>query len=673
MIEFLAGNIFVMANQRFCRRVEFSAHGLRTTSVLDRESGLEYITDDQVPEFSFALNGEVISSYSYSTLSDLDGNVQESTCAFTLAGAKKSSGPAGSEILQLDFALRTQPLHFSVFYQLYPDLKGCVKWLSFSSQGPELRLTALALEQFNLAPGRAVDLEYRLGPGFHPVGPMFTTTGSDDIVLAYDESTRAGFWVGTSIPGPMRYFMCYPHWPSGLLCGYSRSTAAFCKYLRPGESFVSAEVFLATFQGDCCAAAQRNEFRRLLRRHLPSCADPGGIMYCTWLPFHKSISEKLVSDLAEKAADLQFQTLVLDDGWFTDQQWAVDAEKFPGGLEPLAEKVRSLGLRFGLWFNIGTDYGNPGSRPEDNCLLPTGEVKPFSRNLSCRCLASKHRDWLVEKLCALAGQYGLGYYKLDFSSIISPYGIMPPGCSGTEHAYHKNAADAVQEQYQSMYYIRQEIKQRFPDLLLDFSFESYGTEFPNISALQYSELHHSSNMSTNSSALDMNARKIRQQLYRYCLVLPAERILGSLICLSGENDVEHLYTAFVGVPLVAGNLLAISEQDAALIRRISQAYHGQLAGGPLTEFYLLNGDPRPARYDWDGFLKTNTAGEGILCVFRNDSTDTQCEFTVPADLPARIMLEDMASGEAAGSAQPGQRICIPFQACTSRGFVVRKA
>ncbi len=671
MIKFLSSNVFVLENERFCRRIEFAPQGLHTTSVLDRENGREYVIDSQVPEFSFAIDAETISSYSFSRLSDLDGNIQENTCEFALLAAEKSAGAQGSEILRLDFVLHKHGLHFSVFYQLYPDLKGCVKWMSFSSQERELRLTALALEQFNLAPGRKIDLEYRLGPGLPPVGPMFTAIGSDDIVLAYDQATQAGFWVGTSIQGPMRYFLCYPHWPSGLLCGYSRSTGEFCKYLRPGESFVSGEVFLSLFQGECCAASHRNEFRRLLRRHLPPSVDHGGIMYCTWLPFNKDIKQKLVGDLAEKAAEMQFQTLVLDDGWFTPQEWAVDQEKFPEGLEALAQKLRALGLRFGLWFNIGTDYGHPGSRPEDNCLLSNGKFKPFSHGFKCRCLASKHRDWLVEKLCGMAEQYGLSYYKLDFSNIISPYGVMSPGCFASGHAYHKDSSDAVLEQYRSLFHVRQEIKQRFPDLLLDFSFETYGTEFPNIGALQCSELHHCSNMSTNNPSMD--ARKIRQQIYRYCLVLPVERILGSLICLSGENDVMHLYTAFAGVPLVAGNLLAISPQDAETIRRISQVYHGQLKNGPLTEFFLLNGEPRQDRYDWDGFLKTNPEGEGILCLFRNDFAGTQGEFSLPDDLPAPVILRDMVNGEELGPAAPGQCLSIPFADCPARGFAVLKA
>ena len=110
--------------------------------------------------------------------------------------------------------------------------------------------------------------------------------------------------------------------------------------------------------------------------------------------------------------------------------------------------------------------------------------------------ASKHREIMADKLIELARQYGVDYFKLDFSNIMSPYGMMPYGCHSKEHAHHNDYSDAVFEQYQSMMFMRETVKAVFPDLIIDFSFEVFGTERPSIAALRYSELHHASNMNT---------------------------------------------------------------------------------------------------------------------------------------------------------------------------------
>lgn len=659
---------FVLENTRFRRELAVDGDGVRTVSVFDKELGREYNRNPRAAEFSFALDGGQVSSYTQSRIDDLDGNRKEEQADLELEQGSWADGDGGSRILRLDFHLRRCPLRVRVCYQLYPESKGCLKWLELTAGAEELCLSHLVLEMFNLAPGAMVDLEFRLG-GHRPTPPMFTVVGDEDIVQAYDERTGAGYWVGTTVPGPLRYFMCYPHWPSGLLCGYSRSFAQFCKYLRPGETFVSGKILLELYSGPVDGAEHRNSFRRLIRHVLPPCPDHGGIMYCTWLPFLKNIQAGLLAELADCAAELEFQTMVIDDGWFREPAWQVDAEKFPDGLEPLAAQLKRLRLRLGLWFNIGTDYGHRGSRPEHFArLLPEGLDKPFSSGLTCRCLASGHRDVVTAMLADLAARYGVDYFKLDFSSIVSPYGIMPAGCAATNHGYHRNGLDAVTEQYAGLQHIRSSLKEQFPGLLVDFSFETFGTEVPNIAALQSSELHHASNMTTNNPTT--SARKIRHALYRYALVLPPDRLLGSLICLQGKNDVENLLTAMVGVPLVAGDLRQIPAAARRQIRQISHLYHHLLEPGPLTEFYLLNGDPCQELYRWDGFARLNAEGrQGILCLFRNEDPATAC--TIRGDwLKKGFRLVDLQTGQTTASSKGSDSLTIAFLDEPARGFAL---
>ena len=70
------------------------------------------------------------------------------------------------------------------------------------------------------------------------------------------------------------------------------------------------------------------------------------------------MTEKKVLQLADKAAEIGVDMLVLDDGWFEGRlddksslgDWRADRSRFPSGIPALAAKVKAKGLKFGIWF-----------------------------------------------------------------------------------------------------------------------------------------------------------------------------------------------------------------------------------------------------------------------------------------------------------------------------------
>ena len=71
--------------------------------------------------------------------------------------------------------------------------------------------------------------------------------------------------------------------------------------------------------------------------------------------------------LAEKASQIGVELFVVDDGWFGQRNndkaglgdWYVNPEKFPNGLKPLIDFVKSLGMDFGIW--VEPEMVNPDS------------------------------------------------------------------------------------------------------------------------------------------------------------------------------------------------------------------------------------------------------------------------------------------------------------------------
>src|SRR5581483_8000382 len=81
------------------------------------------------------------------------------------------------------------------------------------------------------------------------------------------------------------------------------------------------------------------------------------VLYNSWEATSFNVTEDGQLRLAELAARLGVECIVVDDGWFTGRHhdraglgdWTVDRSKFPRGLGPLIDGVNGLGMRFGLW------------------------------------------------------------------------------------------------------------------------------------------------------------------------------------------------------------------------------------------------------------------------------------------------------------------------------------
>ena len=637
----------ILENDLFCRRLVIDEGGIYTSSIYNKITNREYNKKTETGEFQFNINSDQIVSYSKPQVHILDGNVVDIKQILTVTGYEYSTGNKNSQILKISMYCVKYDFDLHVCYEIYSELAGCVKWLEIVSHSKDIHISKMFFEQLSICPGNFADSDFFLRQGMTSTVPMFTSSGEDDILQLYNAKLNEGFYICNTACGPLRYFMVYPNWDTGISCGYNMSGADFNKFLQQNGTFVSDKSYLLLYTGKKGNPVATNSLREMIRRNLPVCSDNGKVMYCTWLPFMKNINEELILNLVNDAAELGFYHFVLDDGWFTDNNWEVDSKKFPHGMKSIADAIHDAGMKFGLWLNVGNDYGQAGSRSEDNATDYNDEIKPFgfsTRGLKTRCFASKHSDIMAEKLINLVTEYNVDYFKLDFSNILSPYGIMSYGCHSQEHEYHRNYADSVFEQYQGMMSMRNKIKDLFPDIIIDFTFETFGMELPSIAAIRYSELNHVSNMHTLHPEL-MKADHIRRTLYEYCNLLPNERILGSLICLQdGKNDIENLLTSFIGTPLVAGDLTKIKGSTRQQIKNIVSSLNNLIKDGPLTEYQLLKYKAAGTIEQWDSFTRYAKTGSGIICAFRNDYPGRIADISMEDFPDGDFILTDMING-----------------------------
>ena len=587
------------------RILDVSEHGVRTVSLKDLNHNTEYIRTP-VREYAFAVDDMLYSSYGETRVREVDGNREEFSLLPVFTAVRQESGS-----LELDFDQGA--VQVTLCYRIYPRLCGTRKHLVIRNRSKAaIHLSNLVFDDTSAAPGSFSTCDYYAGSNDRQLSVCFTLEGSEDIVRCHNPELNAGWIMGNSAPGILRYFLIYPHWDNAI-CGLNMSSAPFANDLEPGESFTTPDSIFALYHGDKSDPGTIRDFRSLIRAELPAMKDREGVMYCTWLPFLKNIDSELTRELAEQAAALGFRTFVLDDGWFNDHDRQVDPIKFPHGLEELAGQVHRAGMRFGLWLNVGTDYGLM-NMPE-KWFLRRADGKPgrlgfdYSKSHNIFCLGSGYREWIAEQLNNLASRYGVQYFKLDFSSVASPYGITPWGCHSKEHEYHRAWEDSFMAIYEGMKSIRDHLLERHPETSLDFSFEAFGTEMPNIAALELSELHHVSNHSANEPAYQ-SIERVRKNFYAWLGKLPPERILNGLLSIQGERCAEYLLTSFAGAPLVAGDLRKLSEEQRRRLKRFTQAFNEAAALGSMTEFQVLENEP-----DFDSFLRVGSDGHGIACCF----------------------------------------------------------
>ena len=204
--------------------------------------------------------------------------------------------------------------------------------------------------------------------------------------------------------------------------------------LAAGESYTAPQAILAvTVQGRNGASAQHHAAVRAMVTWPGSAMRPRLVHLNSWEACYFNHDEARIAELAEAAAAIGTERFVLDDGWFKGRandtaglgDWTCDPVKYPDGLKPLADKVRGLGMEFGLW--VEPEMVNPDSdlyrAHPDWVLAESGRERPTARNqLVLDLRRDDVRDYLFGVLDALLREVPIGYLKWDHNRDLAPAG-----------------------------------------------------------------------------------------------------------------------------------------------------------------------------------------------------------------------------------------------------------
>ncbi len=150
-------------------------------------------------------------------------------------------------------------------------------------------------------------------------------------------------------------------------------------------------------------------------------------VWCSWYSLYTEISEKRLLDILgdwvsfDSAQDRLFDVFQIDDGWQRSiGDWEPN-EKFPSGMDGMADRIRETGRRAGLWLapllvvpssELYRRHRDWLLRDEKGKLVSAG----FNWNEQLYALDTTHPevlDWLAALMKKVRG-WGYDYIKLDF-------------------------------------------------------------------------------------------------------------------------------------------------------------------------------------------------------------------------------------------------------------------
>lgn len=193
--------------------------------------------------------------------------------------------------------------------------------------------------------------------------------------------------------------------------------------LQPGERYETPEV-IATYGRGLTPASWG--FHRSVRSQAAHPTSLRKVLLNTWEAVYFDHDLDRLRRLADVAASVGVERFVLDDGWFGSRRndrsglgdWTVSADAHPGGLNPIIDHVRSLGMDFGIW--VEPEMVSPDSdlfRAHPDWALATDGYQPvLGRHQLVLDLgrpgAYAH---VLGQLDALLSDHAIAYVKWDMN------------------------------------------------------------------------------------------------------------------------------------------------------------------------------------------------------------------------------------------------------------------
>lgn len=150
------------------------------------------------------------------------------------------------------------------------------------------------------------------------------------------------------------------------------------------------------------------------------------VLLNSWEASYFDISESKLLRLARRAKKAGIELFVMDDGWFKGRKddtsslgdWTPDTKKLPHGIKGICDKIRKLGLDFGIWVEPEMVNGNSDlyrAHPDWAMKIP-GKAHSTGRNQMLLDLTRVEvQDYIIDAMSSVFASADISYVKWDYN------------------------------------------------------------------------------------------------------------------------------------------------------------------------------------------------------------------------------------------------------------------
>lgn len=241
--------------------------------------------------------------------------------------------------------------------------------------------------------------------------------------------------------------------------------------LKPSEVFDTPEVIMS-YSSNGMEKLSHN-FHKVIREHV--CRGKyklaeRPVLINNWEATYFDFNEEKILKIAEQAAALGVDMLVLDDGWFGKRNddcsglgdWFVNEKKLCGGLGSLAEKIKKMGMKFGLWFEpemVSEDSELYRIHPEWAIQIPSRKPIRSRYQLVLDMTNPDVREYLFNSISKILRSAGISYVKWDMNRSI---------CDHYTPCLSADDQGEISHRYVlGLYELLERLTSEFPDVLFE--------------------------------------------------------------------------------------------------------------------------------------------------------------------------------------------------------------
>jgi alpha-galactosidase len=594
---------------------------------------------------------EFLSAGSADFYFEADGKPFTGPDKWTTVNVKTADGENRGNGAVINMENTQSGLKISITYMLYPDLPLIRKKISFLNTGKkDIKLEALDIENLQFG-NTAVGIECWVMHNYARQKSLGQYIGDcyDPVVVVHEINKHRGFVLGNEAPGVMKRTSAFLK-PNQLTVGLTHpdQNFGFRKWLKPGDKWESTWVFTAVYDNsDDPYAVLNSTVSDFVRRHmgtrLSRIEKKPVFVYNTWEPFLHNINDKMIRELADAAAECGIEEFVIDDGWQDSYgDWGINKEKFPDGLKPVFDYIKSKGMKPGVWISLGAAESKSNvykNHPEWLVRKPDGSPislhadfdRMYEWETYSMCMTTGWYDYIKDVILNMVREYGLEYIKGDFAVVTGAYTSdkTRSGCSATDHVMHRDRNESMLEMYQRTWQLFDDLHAKAPDLFIDCTFETMGAQqLIDLDMCKHAEGNWLSNFGEKAP---LGSVRVRQMSWWRTPVIPATAmVIGNQ--RFDDPDFELSLMSLAGsLPIVLGDPRLLSKEQRARMKSWADWLRSMQSKHDFMEFRQdLKGYGEPAEGNWDGYQRVNseTHSGGIVGIFRQGSPESQRTVTV---------------------------------------------